>query len=311
MRLTFVKTLTHLAEKNPRLVLITGDLGFQIFDEFRSRFGSRYINAGVAEAQMICAAAGLSFEGWRPFTYSIASFHIGRPYEQIRLAIGYPGLPVVIVGVGGGFGYSHSGITHHAAYDLALMGSIPGMTIIAPGDPNEVDALLPQIVELSGPCYLRIGRGGEPLVHADSPVLLGKARLLNDGEGVAILSTGEMAGVAMKAVEILKGEGICPIIYQFHTLKPFDSTVLDTLPSKVHTIITIEEHLPDGGLNSAVNAWRAGLEKGPGLIRLGPPDELALGSLHTNALRCRLKYDPESLAETCRGAWKKLERSNR
>lgn len=311
MRLTFVKTLTRLAEENPRLVLLTGDLGFQIFDEFRSRFGSRYINAGVAEAQMICAAAGLAFEGWRPFTYSIASFHIGRPYEQIRLSIGYPGLPVVIVGVGGGFGYSHSGITHHGAYDLALMGSIPGMTIIAPGDPNEVDALLPQIVKLSGPSYLRIGRGGEPLVQAASPIILGKARLLSNGEGIAILSTGEMASVAMKSVEILKSEGICPIVYQFHTLKPFDSTVLDIVASQAHTIITIEEHLPDGGLNSAVNAWRASLEKGPRLIRLGPPDELALGNLHTGDLRCRLKYDAESLAERCRGAWKKLERSNR
>lgn len=304
MRLTFVKALTNLAEKNPRLVLITGDLGFQIFDDFRSRFGSRYINAGVAESQMICAAAGMAFEGWRPFTYSIASFHVGRPYEQIRLAIGYPGLPVVIVGVGGGFGYSHSGITHHAQYDLALMGSIPGMTILTPGDPNEVEALLPQILEISGPCYLRIGRGGEPRVSVDSPVTLGKARLMNKGKEIAILSAGEVAGIAMSAVEILKNEQISPIIYHFHTLKPFDFTALDILASQVHTIITIEEHLPDGGLSSAVNTWRAGLEKAPKIIRLGPPDKLALGSLHTHDLRQNLKYDPESLVNVCRKTWK-------
>src|SRR3989338_5271951 len=144
MRHAFAETLTRLAAEDPQLVFLTGDMGFQMFDEFKRRYGPRYVNVGVAEAQLINAAAGLALEGWRPVAYSIASFLTARPFEQIRVSVNYHNLPVLIVGAGGGYAYAASGVTHHAADDLALMAVLPNMRVVAPGDPNEVAKLVPQ-----------------------------------------------------------------------------------------------------------------------------------------------------------------------
>ena len=146
MRRAFAEALVELGEQNPRLALITGDLGFQVFDEFESRFGSRFINVGVAEAQMVYTSVGMALEGWRPIAYSIASFATARPFEQIRFCVSYPNLPVVLVGAGRGYVYSTSGISHHAVDDIALMSVLPGMTVVVPGDPAEVKQLLPQVL---------------------------------------------------------------------------------------------------------------------------------------------------------------------
>ncbi|MFQ5828082.1 MAG: transketolase family protein [Candidatus Methylomirabilia bacterium] len=304
MRAAFVETLTQVAAENPRVILLTADLGFQIFDEFQARFGRRYVNVGVAEAQLVCAAAGLALEGWRPVTYSIASFHVSRPYEQLRISVSYPQLPVVVVGVGGGYGYAHNGVTHHAVNDFALMCSMPGMAVVAPGDANEVAQLLPQTLQLPGPCYVRIGRGNEPSVPAPTPAILGHARLLTDGERVAVLSTGDMASVVLEALAHLQSERIFPLAYQMHTIRPLDTATLDELAAKVHTILTIEEHSPDGGLTAAVSAWLLTRARTLRLMRLGPPGDFALGNLHPHDLRHRLNYDAESIAEACRSAWK-------
>ena len=176
MKLAFINRLTELAESDPRIMLLVGDLGFQIFDTFIERFELRYVNVGVAEAQMVCAAAGLAAVGYRPVTYSIASFATARCFEQIKLAVAYPNLPVVIVGAGGGYAYCSSGVTHHAGEDLALLCSLPGMTVVAPGNVQEVRDLLPQVMQLPGPAYFRIGRGKEPSYHIDRGVDVDVAR---------------------------------------------------------------------------------------------------------------------------------------
>jgi len=303
MRKAFSETLLKVAEENPRVIFLTGDLGFQMFDEFHKRYGPRYINVGVAEAQLVCAAAGLAFEGWRPVAYSIAPFLVGRAFEQIRISVSYPELPVVLVGAGGGYTYSKSGITHHAAEDLALMSLLPGMTVVAPGDPNEVTHLLPQLFNLSGPSYIRIGRYGEDMYYADDPTVLGSARRLRDGERVAIVSTGDIASVVIKALKDLAGNNIFPLVYQLHTVKPLDTAALDFIAERVHTIIVVEEHIPIGGLSSAVCQWRVTREKGPRILRLGPPDALALGNLDREELRRRFKYDAEAISQLCQSVW--------
>lgn len=303
MRRAFAEILTKMAEENPRLIFLTGDLGFQVFDEFRARFGPRYVNVGVAEAQLVCTAAGLALEGWRPVIYSIASFATGRPFEQIRVCLNYPCLPVVIVGAGGGYTYASSGVTHHAGDDLALMSVLPNMTVVAPGDPNEVTQLFPQLLALPGPAYFRVGRFGEASYEADALALLGRARLLRDGERVAVVSTGDIAPVVVEAVNTLKAEGVCPVVYQMHTVKPLDTATLDALAQRVATIIVVEEHLPLGGLFSAVAAWRVGREDGPRLVRLGAPDALVLGSPPRGELRRRIGCDAGAIASACRAAW--------
>jgi transketolase len=300
MRRAFAESLLRAAEADPRVIFLTGDLGFGTFDAFQARFGPRYVNVGVAEAQLVCAAAGLALEGWRPIIYSIASFATGRPFEQIRVNLGYAGLPVVVVGAGGGYTYASSGITHHAAEDLGLMSLVPNMTVTAPGDPHEVTELLPQLLKLDGPSYFRIGKYGEPAYQAESPVILGRGRRLRDGNGVAVVCTGQIASVVLEAVDSLKPEGCTPSVYQFHTVQPLDTSLLDSLSERVHTIIVVEEHLPVGGLAAAVSAWRAPRPSGPCVLRMGPPHALVLGNPTTDEIRQRLGFDTLTIAETCR-----------
>ena len=304
MRRAFADTLTSLAEKDPRLVFLTGDLGFQMFDDFKTKFGPRYINVGIAEAQMVCAAAGLALEGFRPVIYSIASFATRRPFEQIRVSVAYQELPVIIVGAGGGYCYSTSGPTHHAADDLALMSLIPGMTVVAPGDPNEVRELMPQLFQLEGPAYIRIGKFGEPVYKAEHPSILGKARLLRDGEKVAVVTSGEMASITLRAMDELHGEGIKPFLYQFHTIKPLDSATLDDLANCASTIIIVEESTPVGGLGASIMSWYSASDVVPKLMRLGPPDVTVLGNPQRNTLRRQYRYDEEAIKAVCRQAWK-------
>ncbi len=303
MRKAFSETLTALAANDPRIAFVTGDLGFQVFDEFQHRFGDRYVNVGVAEAQMIYTAAGMAMAGWKPVAYSIASFATARPFEQIRYCLAYPRLPVVLVGAGRGYLYSTSGISHHAADDLALMSSLPGMTVVTPGDPEELRQLLPQLMELPGPSYLSVGRFGEPAYRALEPAVLAHARLLREGERVAIVCTGEIANEVLCGVDQLQSEGITPIVYQMHTVKPLDTATLSRLASRVEKMIIVEEHVPCGGLWAAVCAWHVGHPKPPRLVRLGAPDAFALGNLRQGELRKRWGYDATAVADSCRQAW--------
>lgn len=304
MRRAIADALIRAAGEDPRLIFLTGDLGFQVFDGFREKFGPRYVNVGVAEAQLVCAAAGLALEGWKPVVYSIASFMTGRAFEQIRVSIAYPRLPVVIVGAGGGYTYANSGVTHHAAEDFGLMSMLPGMTVLAPGDGREVADLFPQALQLGGPSYMRIGRYGEPELKSASPVVLGKARLLAEGDRVAILSAADMGSVVVDAVGRLRAEGIRPAAYQVHTIKPLDTETLDALAGKVDVMITVEEHVPVGGLSAAVARWHE--ERAPKLrlVRIGAPDAQVLGSPGREELRRSLKLEAGEIAAACRRLWR-------
>lgn len=300
MRKAFAESLQRAAEADPRRIFLTADAGYGTFDAFHAQFGARYVNVGVAEAQMVSAAAGLALEGWRPVIYANASFVTGRPFEQIRLDVGYASLPVTVIGDGGGYTHASSGVTHHAGEDLALMSSIPNMTVVAPGDPHEVSELLPQVLALPGPAYFRVGKYGEPAYRADDRVILGRGRLLREGRELAIVATGQIAAVALEAWDLLRPMGVAPLVYQFHTVQPLDTAALDNLAPCVHTIVVVEEHLPIGGLAAGVNAWRAARHAGPRIVRLGPPHALVLGSPTTGAMRQRLGFDAVGIADTVR-----------
>jgi transketolase len=304
MRKAFADALIKAAEENPKLAFLTGDLGFQVFDGFREKFGSRYINVGVAEAQMVCCAAGMAHEGWRPVAYSIASFLTGRAFEFIRISVAYAGLPVVVVGAGGGYTYSASGITHHAAEDLGLMSLLPGFTVVAPGDAGEVTALLPQVLQLTGPSYFRVGRFGEGTFEAEEACVLGRARRIASGKRILIATTGDMAVVVCKAVKLLQSEGIDPLVYQFHTVKPLDTRTLDRIAPHIQTVLAIEEHSPRGGLAAAIAEWCVSRTEPLRVVRLGPPDQLALGNLEREQLRKKLGFDSDAIIETCRRLWR-------
>ncbi len=300
MRRALSDILLVLAEKDPRVVLLTGDLGFNTFDEFKRRFGQRYINVGVAEAQLTSAAAGMALEGYRPFVYSIASFVTARPFEHIKISVAYHGLPVTIIGAGGGYTYATNGPTHHGADDIALMSIIPEMTVMAPGSPAELRELLPQVMGLDGPVYIRIGKYGEIDYEAEEPAIIGKARLLKGGKDIAIFSTGEMASVVLDAASQMTSIGINPVVYQIHTIKPLDTVFLERISRKVNAIIVVEESTPIGGLWAGVSSFFSSSERRPKIIRIGPPDEFILGNPTREDLRQKYRFDAESIVNLCK-----------
>jgi len=280
MRKALADTLLQLATDDERVILLVGDLGFGVFDQYKEQFPDRYINVGIAEAALVDIAAGLAMEGYRPVVYSIASFMTGRAFEQIRIAVNYQKLPVVIIGAGGGYTYASAGPTHHAAEDLGLMSMLPGMTVTAPGSPEEVSALLPQLLVLDGPSYMRIGRYGEPNYAAED-IQLGKARcIVTDYSKVVLISTGDVADQVSEAEKELAHHGIYVSAYQMHTVKPLDLGLLDYVANTVPMVVVIEEHSPVGGLYSSIASYYATQEHSPRLLRLGPPDELVIG-VHT------------------------------
>ena len=301
MRRAFSDTVFRLLEADPRVIFLTGDLGFGVFDEIIAKFPNRYINVGVAEAQLVDCAAGLALEGWRPLVYSIASFMTGRAFEQIRLSIGYHQLPITVVGAGGGYIYATSGVTHHAREDLALMRLIPGMTVVAPGDPQEVSALLPKLVQSTGPSYIRIGRFGEPLFHSDAPIEVGKGRLIHKGQKVAICTTGDSVITAVQACEVLRAQGLNPTLAHFHTLEPFDGDCLGRALQDVTNLIVVEDHGPRGGLLDCVQNYLVQTGKSVAVTRLGPGEGLVLGNPTQQLLRARCSYDKDGIVRACGG----------
>ena len=254
MRDTFIKKLCQLSEHNPQIMLITGDLGFGVFDEFRERFPHQFINAGVAEQNMTGIATGLAMEGRIVFTYSIANFPTLRCLEQIRNDACYHEANVKIVAVGGGFSYGALGISHHATEDLAIMRSLPDITILSPCGYWETMEATEAIVNTPGTCYLRLDKtvGDDTPLNSGENFKVGKARLLAEGRDCAIIVTGGILEEVWKAVELLKTKGISAGIVCVHTLKPFDEkTILQTCRG-IGKIITVEEHTIFGGLGSAV-----------------------------------------------------------
>ena len=221
MRDAFIRSLLAIAEENPRVVLMTGDLGFGVFDEFRRRCPGQFYNVGVAEQNLAGVGAGMAMAGHVVFTYSIGNFPTLRCLEQVRNDICYHGADVKIVTVGGGMAYGALGYTHHAVEDLAILRALPGLAVVAPGDPVEVEQLLPQIVDRSGPVYLRLGRAGERRLHESHVrVEFGRPTRARVGEHVLLLTVGGMLAVALEAAEQLVGEGVEADVVSVHTIRP-------------------------------------------------------------------------------------------
>lgn len=296
MRKAFSDTLVNVAKTDPKLVFLTGDLGFQVFEDFIKQFPERYVNVGVAEAQLINTAVGLALEGWRPIAYSIASFSTARPFEQIRFGVAYHNLPVMVVGAGGGFTYANAGVTHHAADDLALMGLLPGMSVVTPGGPDELRELMPQLLKLDGPSYLRVGKFGEPEIGHNSKILLGQARKLIDGTGVAVITSGDIVSDIYPKMRELAESGRNHALYHFHTVKPADIACFEDIADNFTVAVVMEESIPQGGLYNAICTWKAETNSPLRIIRKGAPDAFVLGNPDRGELRRRIGVDGESLA---------------
>ena len=253
MRNAFLNELYELAQQDRRIVFVTGDLGFSVVERFRDELPDQFLNAGVAEQNMTGMAAGMALSGKIVFTYSIANFPTLRCLEHIRNDVCYHGANVKVVSVGGGFAYGSMGATHHATEDLGIMRMLPGMTVVAPGDPVEARAATRAVVAHEGPCYLRLGKAGEPVVH-ESPIdfELGKAILVREGDDVALVSTGGMLHSAVRVAEALAADGISARVLSMHTLKPLDDDAVLDAARSLAALVTIEEHSVSGGLGGTV-----------------------------------------------------------
>lgn len=254
MREAFVKTLQRLSQSDNDIFLLTGDLGFKLFDSFREKYPERFLNMGIAEPNMIGVSAGLALSGKKVYCYSMIPFLVMRCFEHIRIDICYHNLNVRLIGVGGGFVYGLEGVTHHAIEDVAIMRTLPNMTVVAPGDPFEVSACIDASVAYKGPMFIRLGRRGEPQVHSTVPDFkIGKGIILfNKGNDICLLATGTMLYKAKIASELLLKKDFGVTLISLHTIKPLDETLIKDCAKKYRSIFSIEEHSIVGGLGSAV-----------------------------------------------------------
>ena len=253
MRAAFIRALLGLAERDDRIYLVVGDLGYSIVEPFVERFPTRYLNVGVAEQNMTGIAAGMALCGKVVFTYSIANFPTLRCVEQIRNDVCYHNADVKIVSVGGGLAYGALGITHHATEDIAVMRALPNTVVVAPGDPVEAELATRAVVEQPGPCYLRLGKSGEPRIHEPGvDFCLGKAITVREGDDLCLVATGSMLYKAVKVAELLSRDGIQARVLSMHTLKPLDTEAILGAARETAAIVTLEEHSVTGGLGSAV-----------------------------------------------------------
>ena len=271
---SYGNALKELGAIHENLVVLDADLaGATKTSVFQKSFPDRHFDCGIAEADMICAAAGLSTTGLVPFASSFAMFAAGRAFEQVRNSVGYPHLNVKIGATHGGISVGEDGASHQCCEDFALMRSIPGMTVICPADDVEAKAAVKAAYEMEGPVYLRFGRLALPVFHDESyQFVIGKGEVLKDGTDVAIIANGLMVYEAIKAGEELAEAGINAMIINMPTIKPLDEELVVEAAKKCGKVITCEEHSIIGGLGEAVCSCLS--EKCPTPVkRIGVNDE--------------------------------------
>lgn len=273
MRDAFSTALVNLALADPKVLLLTGDHGYALFDEFRKRCPDQYINAGIAEQNMVGMAAGLARVGFRPFVYGLAAFIPIRTVEQIKLDIAHDDLPVVLLGDGAGFVYSHLGTSHQSTEDIACTRAIPGLEILSPADRFEMTACMVRAYEANGPVYMRMGKSDRGDVHTESINSLHPGRLLKIREGrndrPGLIATGSMVRTA---VEVAKKLDLT--VWSTPVLKPLRTEDVCVAARAASALVTLEEHSVLGGLGAAVTEITS--EHQPKrVLRIGVPERFS------------------------------------
>jgi transketolase len=251
VRAAFVSTLAALAERDERILLLTGDLGFMALEPFSERFPDRFFNVGVAEQNMVGLATGLAESGFIPFVYSIATFASLRAYEFIRNGPVAHRLPVRIAGVGGGFEYGSAGHTHHGLEDIGALRLQPGLAVLSPADPAQTRAALQATWDLDGPVYYRLGKDDRLVVPGlEGRFRLGRSELVREGGDVLVLAAGSLASEAVAACDELQSLGIEATLAVVSTLNPVPLADLRELLSRFSSAVTVEGHYVNGGLGT-------------------------------------------------------------
>ncbi len=252
-RNAYGEALVELAAKNDKIVVLDADLAHATMTvTFQKEYPNRHFNAGIAEANMVNMAAGMSTMGLIPFCSTFAMFGAGRAYEQIRNTIAYPRLNVKIACTHAGVSVGEDGGSHQCIEDIALMRVIPGMTVISPADANEARKAVIAAAEMEGPVYLRLARLATPVFEQDYPFEIGKANVMREGTDAVIFATGIMVNEVLEAAKLLEAEGKSVAVINVHTIKPIDAECVTKYAQQCGNVITVEEHSVIGGLGDAV-----------------------------------------------------------
>jgi transketolase len=301
VRTALVETLLELAAADDRIFLVTGDLGWNVVEKFATAHPDRFLNAGVAEANMAGIATGLAQAGFVPFIYSIATFTSMRCYEQVRNGAVLHHLPVRVVGIGGGYAYGHAGPTHHALEDLAIARTQPGLTVLVPADPAQTRTIVRASMDLPGPAYLRVGKGG----NAEVPGLggrfaLGRPEVVREGSDVLFLACGSVVHEALAAARDLEGDKVSAAVAVLAHLPFTAGDALSALIRRFPSVVTVEEGYVAGGLGSLVA--EAIVEQGLGtrLERRGVRESPTSASGSEAYMRRQCGLDAASLAAAAR-----------
>jgi transketolase len=273
VRQAFSDTLVRIADADPRVLLLTGDHGYALFDAFRAAHPDRFINAGIAEQNMVGMAAGLARMGFHPFVYGLSAFVPVRVLEQIKIDIAHDDLPVVLCGDGAGFVYSHLGTSHQSLEDIACIRPVPGMMVLSPADRHELTAAMEHAHGARRSVYLRMGKADRGDVHdGDAAIDTTKLQCLKAGHkgGTAILATGPIATTAMQVAERINGVAV----WSVPSIKPFDTETFATICTSSARLVTMEEHVIAGGFGSLVAEEASSTHPLP-ILRIGVRDRFS------------------------------------
>lgn len=253
-RVAYGEALIELGAINKNVVVLDADLANATQTcKFAKEYPDRHFNMGIAEANMVDVAAGMSTMGLIPFCSTFAIFGAGRAYEQVRNSIAYPRLNVKLCMTHAGVSVGEDGGSHQAIEDLALMRAIPGMTVIVPADANEAKKAVFALAEFDGPAYLRLARLASPVFEEEHPFEIGKANVLKDGTDVAVFTCGLMVSECLEAAKLLEEDGIHAAVINVHTIKPIDAACVTRYARQCGAVVTVEEHSVIGGLGDAVS----------------------------------------------------------
>ena len=278
MRKTALECVHRLAQHDKRVLFIGSDLGHGVLEKMKNELPDQFFMEGVSEQYIIGMAAGLAMEGFIPYVNTIATFLTRRCYEQVAVDLCMHDLPVRLIANGGGGVYAPLGPTHLAVEDIAIMRALPNMAVVAPCDADEMNRLMMSTLEWPHPIYIRLARGGDPIVSKDDLGFeLGKSIKMKTGADGLFVTTGVMTQLALKTAEILKGDGVDVGVLHVHTIKPFDASGVISAIENVKAVVTVEEHIVNGGLGSAVLESCSELrpELLPKISRIGIPDKFA------------------------------------
>lgn len=304
MRQASLDMVYELAKRDPRVVFIGSDLGLGTLETMKREMPDRFFMEGISEANIVGMAAGLAMDGFIPYVNTIATFLTRRCYEQVAVDLCLHRLPVRLIANGGGLVYAPLGPTHIATEDMAIMRALPNMAVVAPVDAEEMRRFMPETLDWPGPIYIRLGKGGDPVVSdARHGFAIGRAIVIRRPGNAVLISTGVMSERCLRAADILAERGIPVGVVHVHTVKPLDrETILGVLASG-NLAVSVEEHTLAGGLGGAIAELVVDAGMRNRLLRLGIPDVFTKHYGTQDQLLADFGLSPEGIADSVAGAF--------